>query len=112
MVARVWFSIGDPAREDHETKTLGAVPSRTPDVAAARERQLRGVLTALSTRLNAFATRDEKLIEFFANHISVVLEHARVDEEVRSCCALAGGVRKLPLCFGTTIKLRWCERQH
>lgn len=52
-------------------------------VPVERERQLRGVHAALSTRVNAFTPHDERLLVLFANHVSLVLEHAQLAEELR-----------------------------
>ncbi len=48
-----------------------------------REKQLRGVLAVLSTCVNAFTPQDGRLLVLFANHVSVVIENARLAEEVR-----------------------------
>ncbi len=53
-------------------------------VPVEREKQLRGVLAALSTRVNAFTPYDERLLVLFANHVSVVMENARLAEVVRN----------------------------
>lgn len=58
-------------------------------VPVLREKHLLGVHAALSTRVNAFTPQDERLLILFANHLSVVIEHARLAAEVRDCRALA-----------------------
>ncbi len=58
-------------------------------VPVEREKQLLGVLAALSTRVNAFTSHDERMLILFANHISVVFELARLAAEVRDFRAIA-----------------------
>ncbi len=47
-------------------------------VPVEHENQLRGVLGMMSTRLNAFAPADERLLMLFANQVAVALENARL----------------------------------
>ncbi|MDE3088176.1 MAG: GAF domain-containing protein [Chloroflexota bacterium] len=48
------------------------------------ENQLRGVLSVLSTRLNAFTPQDERLVVLFANQAAVAMENARLFNESQS----------------------------
>ncbi|MGE5264820.1 MAG: GAF domain-containing protein, partial [Acidobacteriota bacterium] len=47
------------------------------------ENRLRGVLSVLSTRYNAFSPQDERLLVLFANQVSVAMENAELFEETR-----------------------------
>ncbi|HEX9077812.1 MAG TPA: GAF domain-containing protein, partial [Anaerolineae bacterium] len=47
------------------------------------ENRLRGVLSVLSTRYNAFSPQDERLLVLFANQVSVAMENAELFGETR-----------------------------
>ncbi len=64
-------------------------------VPVLREKHLLGVHAALSTRVNAFTPQDERLLILFANHVSVVIEHARLAAEVRDYRAVARAPQNL-----------------
>ena len=48
-----------------------------------RENELRGVLAAMSTHVDAFTPADQRLVALFANQLSSAMENARLFQEMR-----------------------------
>lgn len=61
---------------DSESRSALCVPIE-------HEKQLRGILTVTSTRVNAFTPQDERLLVLFANQVAVAMERAWMYEETR-----------------------------
>ncbi|MGB8643726.1 MAG: HD domain-containing phosphohydrolase, partial [Anaerolineae bacterium] len=60
-----------------------------------RKKELRGVMAIYSTRRNAFATQDERLLMLFANQAAVALENARLFEAEKTRREELGGLYDL-----------------
>jgi len=64
-------------------------------VPVLHDEQLLGVLSASSTRLNAFTSQDERLFLLFANQVAVAMENARLFVETRQRLAELDAVNRI-----------------